>query len=71
MHEGKAKGQGTPKANKNKTKVFTLPLTRKCTDHCRKTTFLLETGFVHFHDSWWEGNPAKKRARQVSMRDAP
>ena len=26
-----------------------------CTDRCRKTAFLLERAFVHFHVSWWEG----------------
>ena len=31
-------------------------LTWKCTDPCRKTTFLLERAFLHFHVSWWEGN---------------
>ena len=30
-------------------------LTWKCTDPCKKITFLLERGFVHFHVSWWEG----------------
>ena len=29
--------------------------TWKCTDPCRKTTFLLERAFWHFHVSWWEG----------------
>ena len=27
----------------------------KCTDPCRKTTFLLERAFWHFHVSLWEG----------------
>ena len=26
-----------------------------CTDACRRTTFLLERAFLHFHVSWWEG----------------
>ena len=30
-------------------------LTLKCTDPCRKTTFLLEGAFLHFHVGWWEG----------------
>ena len=30
-------------------------LTWKCTDPCRKTTFLLERTFLHFHVSWWKG----------------
>ena len=34
----------------------TLQLTWKCTDPCRKTTFLLENAFLHFHVSWWEGH---------------
>ena len=28
-------------------------LTWKCADPCRKTTFLLERAFLHFHVSWW------------------
>ena len=28
--------------------------TWRCTDPCRKTTVLLERGFVHFHVSWRE-----------------
>ena len=31
-------------------------LTWKCTNTCRKTTFLVEMKFVHFHVGWWEGN---------------
>ena len=30
-------------------------LTWKCTEPCRKTTFLLARGFVRFHISWWQG----------------
>ena len=32
-----------------------LPLTWKCTDPCRKTTFPLKRAFLHFRGSWWEG----------------
>ena len=35
--------------------LFTHQLTWKCTD-CRKTTFLLERAFLHFHVSLWECN---------------
>ena len=30
-------------------------LTWKRTDPCRKSTFLLERAFLHFHVSWWKG----------------
>ena len=35
----------------------------KCRDPCRKTTFLLERGYVHFHVGWWKGTlgPADER----------
>ena len=31
-------------------------LTWKCTDPCKKVTFLVERAFLHFHVSWWKGN---------------
>ena len=38
-----------------KTRLPCHQLTWKCTDPCRKTTFLLERAFLHFHVSWWQG----------------
>ena len=34
-------------------------LTWKCTDPCRKTTFLLERALLQLHVSWWEGKSNK------------
>ena len=41
-------------------------LTWKCTDLCRKTTFLLERAFLHFHVSWWEGSPWNAKRQPAS-----
>ena len=35
-------------------------LTWKCTDPCRKTTFLLEGACLHFHVGWWEGTAFRR-----------
>ena len=46
---------GNTRVSSYQTKVPSHQLTWKCTDPCRKTTFLLERAFLHFHVSWWEG----------------
>ena len=38
-----------PLASNRKKNLLSHQLTWKCTDPCRKTTFLLERAFVHFH----------------------
>ena len=46
--------------------------TWKCTNPCRKTTFLLERAFLHFHVSWWEGIhicPAVKSIPTLNQRN--
>ena len=49
------------------------PVTCKCTDPCRKTTFLLEITLLHFLVGWWEEGHlcrTKQQLRRLTERFA-